>query len=113
MSAIFGRMTEGVLAVLGEDALLRATVPCKINIEHGVQLSGLDSESAAHRGDFVVSRDVATVALRHAPKSGDRIDFLPTGGGIHAGRSYRLETKIEDNGYSARYTIVGLPGATT
>ena len=113
MSAIFGRMTEGVLAVLGEDALLRGTVACKANVEHGVQISGIDSETTASRGDFVVSRDVLTVALRHAPKSGDRIDFDAAGGGIHAGKSYRLETKIEDNGFSVRYTIVGVSGSTT
>lgn len=107
--SVFGRMTESVLNLLGEDAFLRTTVSCKVNIEHGVQLTGADAESAVYRGDLVVSRDVATIALRHAPKGGDRLHFPETGTGPHAGKNYRLETKIEDNGFSHRYTIIEVP----
>lgn len=109
MSSVFGRMTESVLTLLGEDALLRGAVPCKVNIEHGVQLVGMDAERAASRGDLVTNSDVATIAKRHDPKSGDIVAFV-AGTGPHAGRSFRLETMIEDNGYSRRYIVIETAG---
>lgn len=106
MSSVFGRMTESVLSLLGEDAFLRGAVPCKVNIEHGVQLVGMDAERAASRGDLVVNLDVATIAKRHEPKGGDSVSFPIGGTGPHAGRNFRLETMIEDNGFSRRYTVL-------
>lgn len=105
MSGVFGRMTESVLSLLGEDALLRGAVECKVNIEHGVQLIGMEAERAASRGDLVTNSDVATIAKRHDPKGGDTIAFV-AGTSPHAGRSFRLETMVEDNGYSRRYTVI-------
>lgn len=105
MASVFGRMTESVLSLLGEDALLRGATPCKVNIEHDVQLTGMDGERAANRGDLYVNSDVATIAKRHNPKGGDTVAFL-AGDGPHAGRSFRLETMIEDNGYSRRYIVI-------
>lgn len=104
MSSVFGRMTESVLSLMGEDALLRNAVVCKANIEHDVQLTGIDGERAANRGDIYVNSDVITIAKRHNPKGGDSLKF--TGTGPHAGRSFRLETMIEDNGYSRRYIVI-------
>lgn len=110
MASVFGRMTESVLSLLGEDAFLRdATIPCKINVEHGVQVTGIDGDRAAARGDLVVERDVATIAKRHDPKGGDTFTFDPAGDGPHAGQRFRLETMIEDNGFSRRYTIIKMP----
>lgn len=105
MSSVFGRMAKGILTVLGEDALLRNAVPCKINIEHGVQLTGMDGESASYRGDLVVARDVATIEKQHDPKSGDRFRFEPDSG-PHAGTTWRLEGLVEDNGYTRRYVVM-------
>lgn len=106
MSGVFGRMTESVLSLLGEDALLRGAVECKVNIEHGVQLIGMEAERAASRGDLVTNSDVATIAKRHDPKGGDTVSFPVDNGGPHAGRSFRLEAKVEDNGYSGRYIVI-------
>lgn len=105
MASVFGRMTESVLSLLGEDALLRGAVPCKVNIEHDVQLVGMDAERAQSRGDLVTNSDVATIAKRHNPKGGDSVVFA-AGTSPHAGRSFRLETMIEDNGYSRRYIVI-------
>lgn len=105
MASVFGRMTESVLSLLGEDALLRGAVPCKVNIEHDVQLVGMDAERAQSRGDLVTNSDVATIAKRHNPKGGDTVAFV-AGTSPHAGRSFRLETMIEDNGYSRRYIVI-------
>lgn len=104
MSSVFGRMTESVLSLMGEDALLRNAVVCKANIEHDVQLVGMDAERAQSRGDLVTNSDVITLAKQHNPKGGDTLKF--TGTGHHAGRSFRLETMIEDNGYSRRYIVI-------
>ena len=104
MSSVFGRMTESVLSLMGEDALLRNAVVCKANIEHDVQLVGMDAERAQSRGDLVTNSDVITLAKQHNPKGGDTLTF--TGTGPHAGRSFRLETMIEDNGYSRRYIVI-------
>lgn len=103
---VFSRMTGNVLRLLGEPALLRGDVECTANIEHGVQLTGMDGESALYRGDLVVLRDVATIDAVHAPKAGDRVTFPVEGGGRHAGLTYRLEVLLEDNGYSRRYTVL-------
>lgn len=105
MTSVFGRMAQGVLSVLGENALLRGTVPCKINIEHGVQLSGMDSENASYRGDLVVARSVASVLKSMEPRGGDSFTFADNSG-PHAGQTWRLETMIEDNGYIRRYTVL-------
>lgn len=106
MTSVFGRMAQGVLSVLGEDALLRGAVPCRINIEHGVQLTGMDGEAASYRGDLVVEKDVATILKTADPKSGDTITFLSTGTGPHAGKTYRLEVMIEDNNVTRRYVVL-------
>lgn len=106
MGSVFGRMAQGILSVLGEDALLAGDVPCKINIEHGVQLTGVDGESAAYRGDLVVQRDVATVLLSANPRAGQQFTFDIEGGGPHAGQTWRLESMIEDNGFTRRYIVL-------
>ena len=105
MSSVFGRMAKGVLSLLGENALLRTSVPCKINIEHGVQLTGMDGEAASYRGDLTVERDVATLLKEHDPKKGDRFTF-DADSGPHAGTTWRLEQMIEDNGYTRRYVVM-------
>lgn len=105
MSSVFGRMAQGILSVLGEDALLREAVPCKINIEHGVQLTGMDGESAVYRGDLVVERDVVTILKTANPKSGDRFKFNPNSG-PHADQTWQLESMIEDNGYTRRFVVL-------
>jgi hypothetical protein len=98
MLDLFKQMSQSILAVLGEDALLRGTVPCAINIEHGVQFSGMDSESARYRGDLSVDRDVATIPIEHNPVVGDTF--------TQGGKTYMLEHKIEDNGVNRRFVIL-------
>ncbi|AXY83373.1 hypothetical protein [Acidovorax phage ACPWH] len=108
-TAIFGRMTRSVLSLLGEDALLRGVSCGKVNIEHGVQITGLEGERAAARGDLVVESDVATIDKQYAPKSGDLLEFTADGGGPLAGTRWRLETMLSDNGFSRRYQVIQKP----
>lgn len=84
----FQRMTTSVLALLGEDAFLRTTIPCKVNIEKGVQVN-LD--------DVVYERDVATIDNTHAPVVGDRLS--------HPMGEFVLDRKFQNNGYSTRFIL--------
>ena len=91
MLAVFQRMTKGILAVLGEDSLLRGTVYCRVNIENGVQVVGYDDNT-------VVEKDVATIDIEFNPKVGDTLTG-PNG-------SFKLDTLFSDNGYSRRFILI-------
>lgn len=98
MISHFADMAADILDLLGEDAFFDGgTEPIKINIEHGVQLTGIGGEEASYRGDLVVNRDVATIHHMHNPTVGKRF--------IQNGLTYRLETLLEDNGATRRYVI--------
>lgn len=91
MLAVFQRMTQGVLAIMGEDSFLRGTVPCRVNIEHGVQVIGQDT-------DVIVERSVATIAMQHTPKVGDTL--------THPDGAYKLDAIYADNGSSRRFILI-------
>lgn len=87
-SSAFERMTQSVLFLLGQDAFLRQTVPCRVNIERSVQVT-ID--------DMVYERDVATIANQHAPAVGDRL--------THPFGEYILDRKFKDTGYSTQFIL--------
>ncbi len=82
-------MTQSVLSLLGQDAFLRSTIPCKVNIERSVQVT---------EGDMIYERDVATIDNRHSPAVGDRL--------THPFGEYKLDRKFQDNGYSTRFILI-------
>lgn len=84
-------MSQGVLAILGEDSFLRGSVPCKVNIEHGVQIVG-------HDDNTVVERSIATIGIEHAPKVGDTL--------THPDGSYKLDAPFQDNGANPRFILI-------
>lgn len=85
----FQRMTKSVLALLGEDAFLRGTVACKVNIEHSVQLTD--------ENGLVYERDIATIDRAHDPQIGDSLS--------HPDGNYVLDRRFQDNGYSIRFIL--------
>lgn len=91
MLAVFQRMTQGVLTVMGEDSFLRGSEPCRCNIEHGVQVIGSEH-------DVVVERSVATIAASLAPKVGDSL--------THPDGEFRLDALFTDNGTLRRYILL-------
>lgn len=94
MIGAFARMSKGVLAVLGEDSFLRGEpTPYKINVEHGVDVVGLND-------DIVVNRDVATIPSEANPKVGDTL--------VHPDGNYRLDVLHEDNGYTRSFILLKL-----
>lgn len=84
-------MTQGVLAALGEDSFLRGSVPCCVNIEHGVQVIGSDD-------NLVVERSVATIDIALLPKVGDTL--------THPDGAYKLDAVFADNGASRRFVLI-------
>lgn len=90
MLSVFKRAQEGVLAVMGEDSLLRGTVACKVNIEHGVDVIGDDV-------DVVVQRSVATISATHVPKVGDAL--------THPDGNYVLDAIMQNNGANPRFIL--------
>lgn len=110
MISAFERLTKGVLAVLGEDALFDGVTTTKINVEYDVQFAGIDGEEAQYRGDITVSKDVATiantvpnVALGKTFRFVDKVTKLP------AGQIFRLDKFVDQNGYSKRFIVLKLP----
>lgn len=93
---LFQRMSEVLLAKLGSPATINGQAT-RINIEHGVQLTGLGAEQAAYRGDYVAQRDVATVPNAVAAQVGDTF--------AQDGTTYRLEALLRDNGVNRRFVI--------
>jgi hypothetical protein len=89
--ALFARMTKNLLTVLGQEAFLRHTEPCRVNIEHGVQVVGTD-------GMTVVQKSVATISSDMAPKVGDLL--------THPEGEFRLDVEMASNGYSKRFILL-------
>lgn len=97
MLAVFQTMSKGLLAVLGEESFLRGTVPCLVNIEHGVQVVGSED-------NVVVEHDVATIGIEYAPKIGDTL--------LHPDGSYKLDVLFSDNGVNREFILIkyAIPG---
>lgn len=103
--AAFSRLTQRLLASqLGEKALLRSETadPVRtVNVEHGVDLVGV-------YGDTVVSRSVVTINLVDSPKVGDALDMIAIDdlGVVTIIKSYKLDTLLNENGYSSRFVLM-------
>lgn len=87
---IFNRAAQGVLAGLGEDSFLRGTVPCKVNIEHGVQMTGYED-------GLIVEKSVATIDKTLAPKRGDTL--------THPDGNYVIDGVMTLSGFTGRYIL--------
>lgn len=90
MLSLFKTATKSALSLLGESSFLRGIEPCKVNIEHGVQLTGTDDM-------VVVSRSVATIDSDLAPKVGDAL--------THPDGNYVLDVLMEDKGAFQRFVV--------
>ena len=94
MLDVFRQATKVALSALGEGSLLRGTVSCNVNIEHGVQLTGYDD-------NVVVTRSVATIDAEHNPKVGDTL--------THPDGNFKLDVLLEDKGSFRRFMLLKLP----
>lgn len=107
MIRAFERMTQGVLSILGEDALFAGVVH-KVNIEYNVQFVGADAgvSNSQYRGEVTVVRDVATVPNTASPKQGMTFQFVDLTTGQPTGSVYKLDKYIDTNGYSKRFVAL-------
>lgn len=70
---------------------MRGSVPCRVNIEHGVQVIGSDD-------NVVMERSVATIPTAVSPKVDDYLS--------HPDGDYKLDTIYQDNGVNKRFVLV-------
>ena len=87
-------MTNRVFAHLGEDSVLRGNVPCRVNLQRGVQVVGADD-------NVVVEKIVVTIGSEHAPKVGDLL--------THPDGNFKLDAPFRNNGFSQRFIVLELP----
>jgi hypothetical protein len=95
---LFDGMSDTMLRLIGRPSFFNGgTSPVYINIEHGVQMAGIGSETAQYRGDYVAQRDVATISRSLDPQAGETF--------TQDGVQYRLESLLRDNGSNRRFII--------
>lgn len=104
LDALFKRAAKSLLAVTGEEALFRGATQTRINIERDVQFEGY-GDTAQYKGDLTVAHDVATVSAELTPKTGDTFVM------VAANETYRLEKRVENNGFNPRYIVLKVPNA--
>lgn len=90
MLELFRAAAADALSLLGEGATLRGTVPCQVNIEHGVQLTGFED-------DMVVAKSIATIAKTYAPKVGDTL--------THPDGAFVLDAVLVDTQATTRFIL--------
>lgn len=76
---------------MGEDSFLRGSVPCRVNIEHGVQVIGSDD-------NVVVERSIATIPHAVSPKVDDML--------AHPDGNYKLDVVYQDSGVNKRFILI-------
>ena len=98
MTAVFARITQAVLAHLGEDGFLRGDEPIKVHVDYNVQM--VDRE-----GNVYVATHVLTINRVDSALPGDPVlvQIKDATGAVTRTDSYVLETRLDDNGYSTRF----------
>lgn len=97
MLDLFNQAAKDALALLGEGSLLRGTVSCQVDIEHGVQLEGFDFSVSQERY-VTMPRSVATIESIHNPRVGDAL--------VHPDGNFKLDVLVEDTGDTKRFVVV-------
>lgn len=100
MLDLFRQATKDALSLLGEGSFLRGTIPCHVNVEHGVQMTGMDTafETVRDARSAVTSRSVATIEASLNPKRNDALTV--------DGENYLLDALLEDTGAFKRFTLL-------
>lgn len=86
-------MSNTLLAAFGEESVLRGSEPCRVNIEHGVQVTGPD-------GFTVLEKSIATVSCEMNPKVGDTF--------THPEGKFKLDVETSNNGANRRFIVLRL-----
>jgi hypothetical protein len=100
MRAAFERMSQRVLARLGEDSILRGEIVSpsrKVNIKHGVAFDGYGHGSVATHGDLVVTKSVATILKADLPVVGNTL--------VHPDGSYVLDVLVGETTFTLQFVL--------
>lgn len=97
MIPAFKRLAKSVLVHLGEDALLRGATP-----QHKIHMAR-DVQMVDRQGNLYIAQYVAKINVEDQPVPGDTFDLLADDG-VTATESFVLETLIDTNGYTSRFT---------
>lgn len=89
MLPVFKAAAKTALALLGEGSFLRGDEPCKVRLQHGVQVEGLDGQ-ASYDQAMVYTRTVAHIDSDMLPKTNDVL--------AHPEGQFVLEKKFLDSG---------------
>lgn len=95
--SVFARMHERLFARLGEEAVLRGSVPCRVNIEHGVVIQYEIGDAKFHQSEVAATVSVANIETKHAPKPGDALQV--------GAKIYVIDAIAADNGFMARCVL--------
>ena len=98
-ASIFQQAARDALRALGEESFFNgSTEPTWINIQHGVQMTGVGSDEAMYRGGHVANSDVATIMSDLQPQTGKTF--------TQSGSTYKLGALVRDNGYTKSYVVL-------
>jgi hypothetical protein len=90
-------MHDRLFTKIGDEAVLRGTVPCLVNIERGVVVDYETGDDKFYRSEFAGVIDVANIPAKHSPKVGDTLAV-----GL---KSYVIDAIGADNGYMVRCVL--------
>ncbi len=105
----FARMADSLLAAIGEDSTLTGgpdstigvDLPCRVNVEHGVQMTGAIPRSGVnyvgYDDDMVVEKSVATFLKSVGAAAGDTL--------VHPDGTFVLDAILSDTGYTRRFIL--------
>lgn len=94
MHPAFKAMSNSLLAILGQEALLRGNVPCRVAIQFGVQTVGSDD-------NVVAEKTVATIDSTLNPRPGDTI--------AHPDGNFIIDAPLRKNGHTDRWIVRDAP----
>lgn len=88
------RMHSRLLARMGEPAVLRGSVDCLANIEHGVVVNYEVGDAKFIQSEYAATVDVANIQTEFNPTPGDTL--------LVGGTTYVIDVIASDNGYLTR-----------
>lgn len=90
-------MHNRLLARLGEQAVLRGTVDCSVNIERGIVIDYESGDDKFQRSEYTAVVDIANIASALNPKPGDSLTI--------GAENFVIDAIAADNGHLARCVL--------
>ena len=94
----FQRMHDRLFARLGEQAVLRGSVACVVNIERNVTVQYEIGDPKFYQSEYAQVVDIANIKSSDHPAHGDALVLA-------SGEAYVVDAVMADNGYMARCVL--------